>query len=572
MTSSASDAPSAAELLAIARAHEQAGRPAETSEAYAAVLALYPRNRHALVGLAQCHHARAEHARALDLFLQATASAPDDPYSLARAGQQQRLLGRPGDALATLEAATVRFPRATGPWVELAHTLQSVGRRDEAVDAWRHAAQGTPPSPQAVAEVATALTLRGDDAAALAFLDEPRAQAVTDHPMVRAARARVLLTLGRLDDARTAARTLDDGSPRGRAAAHEILGEIDFAAWEVRSSHDHLVQACLLEPTIARWDALAQVRMTLLDADGANEARTRWAELVRVRRTGRQPGDADVRATSGLLGDIVNEFRLSASVTAHARQAVADDDVFAARALVRQHPASLAAATALLVTMRRTGVLEIDPPAEATPAIPRTVVRAWFGSPPPADVLALGDLWAQTSPGWQVRLLDEEMAHDYLLSRHGERAAQAFTKVRLPAARADLFRLAWLAEQGGVWADADDRPLRSLDSIVTGRSLVVWQEERGNLGNNIIAAAPGHPVIQAALAEVVDNCIDGYTESTWLATGPGVLTRAFAVAAATDPDALLRGSAVLDRQQLHTWVAHGQPLAYKSTELNWQRA
>lgn len=574
VVTSSTPAPTPAELLAIARAHDTAGRLDLAIHAYTAVLDAYPRNRHGLVGLGQCRHATGEHAEALVLFQRAMQSAPEDPYSAARAGQQFRLLGRQDEALVTLHAAVTRFPGASGPWIEYAHTLQADGRRDEALAAWRRAAEGTPASPQAVAEVARALTLRGEDAAALEFLAQPRDAAVAGHPLVVTARSRVLLVTGQSDEARHAAQALDNGSIRGKAAWHEMLAEIDHATWDLRSAQAHLLAACSIEPTVARWESLSQVQMTLIDVGGAHDARTQWADLVRRRRTSasRQPGDAEVRATSGLIGDIINEYRLGGQVTAQARQAIAADDVFAARALVRQHPASLAAASALLVTMRRTGVLSIDPPSSTHERIPRVLVRAWFGTPPPDDVLALGDLWAQTSPGWQVRLFDEATAHQYLTAQHGERTARAFMAARIPAARADLFRLAWLADQGGVWADADDRPLRSLEPVVSGRSLVVWQEERGNLGNNFIAAAPGHPVIRAALDEVVDNCLSGYTETTWLATGPGVLTRAFAVAAAQDPDALLRDAAVLDRQQLHRNVAHGQPLMYKATELNWQRA
>ena len=42
---------------------------------------------------------------------------------------------------------------------------------------------------------------------------------------------------------------------------------------------------------------------------------------------------------------------------------------------------------------------------------------------------------------------------------------RAFARARHPAQRADIFRLAWLAAEGGFYVDADDRCLGSIDAL-----------------------------------------------------------------------------------------------------------
>ena len=105
----------------------------------------------------------------------------------------------------------------------------------------------------------------------------------------------------------------------------------------------------------------------------------------------------------------------------------------------------------------------------------------------------------------------------------------AYRHAREPAQRADLFRLAWLFAEGGWYADADDRCIAPLERIAPpGAALVVYQEEYGTIGNNVVGATPGEPVIGAALALAVATLNRGDADIVWFSTGPGLMTRALA--------------------------------------------
>ena len=102
-------------------------------------------------------------------------------------------------------------------------------------------------------------------------------------------------------------------------------------------------------------------------------------------------------------------------------------------------------------------------------------------------------------------------------------------------------------------------------------SLILFQENLGSVANNFIAAVPGHPVILDALTQVVNAINRGDTDTIWLLSGPGLLTRAVArfVAGQTKPGQLPPGMAVLDLQTLHQAVAEHCATGYKLKHKHW---
>jgi hypothetical protein len=133
------------------------------------------------------------------------------------------------------------------------------------------------------------------------------------------------------------------------------------------------------------------------------------------------------------------------------------------------------------------------------------------------------------NPAFTHRVFSTETAAAYIATHGSQEAQDAFASALSPVLQSDLFRLIYLLHHGGIYADADDRCRHSIAPLVSGDvELVLQQEDIGSIGNNFIAAAPGHPLIDKALSIACVNVLEEQGSNPWFITGPGVFSLAFA--------------------------------------------
>ncbi len=314
---------------------------------------------------------------------------------------------------------------------------------------------------------------------------------------------------------------------------------------------------------------LARVKMMVCDFAGARGHLTRVAEREAHYNALRQRSQ---NRSQTFYGQILNDFSLD-STLARAFEAAQGlpppARVNLLRLIARQNPDNTMAAVSLLLAMREAGVF--DRPAEGEGGIPRMVTQFWDTVPPPDDIRTLMETWRDVNPGYEMRCLDSRAAVAFLAEHCPPPVLQAFNRCREIAQKADIFRLAWLVERGGIYVDADDRCLQPLDGVLpAGARLVLYQEDLGTLANDVIAAAPRHPVMAKALDLAVAAINRGDREIAWLSTGPGLITRAFVqVMLHERSDSLPPGTVVLDRRHLHRFIAVHCSVGYKKTNRHW---
>ena len=165
-------------------------------------------------------------------------------------------------------------------------------------------------------------------------------------------------------------------------------------------------------------------------------------------------------------------------------------------------------------------------------------------------------------------------ARRYLAALDRPGPLKAYRQARHVAVRADIFRLALLLAEGGVYLDPDDRCAAPIETLLpVGADAVFYQERIGSIGNNFLAAAPGHPLIGAALDEAVRAVLEGAAETAWLATGPGMLSRVVAAAIARDPSLHLpSGVYVVPLNVFCKTIRPGRRVSYKIGPRHWPRA
>jgi hypothetical protein len=138
--------------------------------------------------------------------------------------------------------------------------------------------------------------------------------------------------------------------------------------------------------------------------------------------------------------------------------------------------------------------------------------------------------------------------------------------------RSDLFRLAYLCEFGGIYADADDLCVNPIDGfIIFGVDLILVQEPTGSIGNNFLATSPRHPFIEFALSCIVNNILNK-AGGIWFASGPGALTICFCqmYMQFLERGRIPPGIAIQESHNLHRYVTPHLHINYKLSGRGWR--
>ena len=525
--------------VALAEAHRDMGDPATAARMLRRVLAADPENLHALLCLADQSWLAENYDLCLALSMRAARAHPGHvapPLQATRALMEQ---GRAAEALALLEP----FGEENG---------------------W--------PQPL-VARKAEILQANGDWDAAAAVL-----ASVTEPPefVLWLRRMRQCLVLGDFTTLEQGLAANPARGPAERGFVGLLRGQVAEARWQLVQARDAWLAALDGNPNAAVIHGeLARLGLLLADLD-----------LCRVHNTASLQGHAAVHKLRGQstnpssthVGQIWDEFRMDRPRAARLRELVGHPPEIRVPELlemVREWPDHLPTAMLLGVALRQSGMLEFVPIPDPACAIPRRIVQFWDSAEPPAEIAGFMAGWREAHPDWEHARFTLQTAGEYLRDNHPIEVVRAYVRAGLAAQKADIFRLAWLAREGGVYVDADDRCIGHLSSVLQdGTGLLAWQEHFGTLGNNFLAAAPGHPVLARALALAVEALNRGDQDIPWLSTGPGLLTRAFAQVLAESPGPAdgLRGCVVLERFQTARLALFHQFSAYKTTSKHWLRA
>jgi hypothetical protein len=377
---------------------------------------------------------------------------------------------------------------------------------------------------------------------------------------------RTAIRLGELDRADRALAHAPAAAPAERAQFHLIRGLLAAERWQLGAARAETLAALELDPFGAAGHE-DMVRLALLDFD-LDTARRHLALATTAKKTAKLLQGRSLNPSQSFIGQLVDEFALDPSLAGQLRALQAtppDERIGALRSLIRRHPGATAPAVALMVALRTAGLF--DRTQAGGPEIPRTIVQYWNAAEPPPQIARLMQGWADCNPGHAHQRFDDTGAQDFLAGRFAPPVLLAYRHAQDFAQKSDLFRLAWLFAEGGVYADADDRAVAPLDALLpAGAGFVAYQEEYGTLANNFLAAAPRDPVIGRALGAAVAAVNRGDHDLLWLATGPGLMTRAFARELAQSPVPaadFLAGRVVLTRSRLARVAACHCRVAYK---------
>jgi tetratricopeptide (TPR) repeat protein len=585
----------------LATEYREAGRLDEARATLREALARSVGGARTWLALGYLERGAGERAAALDVFRQGLAAHPDRPQFLLELASEEDALGHPAEAERWLTEAAAAEPVGAEALLRLGHMARARKRIEEAVIFYHEAAERPGAPPVVFAAIAEMLADFGRLPEALHRLDEAQSRIGT-WPELAIARVALLRRVGLREEALAAARSAaaelpgsvalwrawfeverfsgdeaaidrclavapgESGAERARVA--QARGMLAEQRWQLDAAEAAYAEAAALDPTLSELhEALARLAMLRFDVTAARAhlLAMKQLRLADQRRQGLSPHLAHTH-----IGNLFDEFAIDQEALAAlvaAQREPPEARVGTLLALVREQPEHTPTAIALLLALRQAGRFGAAQRGDDADAIPPVIVQYWEQPHPPDDVAALMQTWEERNPGFRHIRFDHAGALAYLRAHASRATLQAYTRAREPSIRADLFRLAYLAQEGGVYVDADDRCLRPLAELLTpGADFLACQDSYGALARNVLGAAPGHPVIVRALRLASEAIDRGDDDMPWLSTGPGLLARAFAQTLAEAPHGgagLLAQARILARPDLEACVATGCELLYK---------
>lgn len=406
---------------------------------------------------------------------------------------------------AGLRALARAAHEGTGDWDRLAEALQT-----------------DPQDPLAAARGLLRLGLPEAALTALADATDARPEART---RARLRGAEIRLRMGDLTGAEAALGPCPESRPL--AADHAWwTAEIALARRDIAAARAALTPALRHAPTrMGLWLSAARAEFLAGDSAQARRALDRFRALKTAQR-GADPGD-DLRDL--LIADAARD----------------GDTARAARTLALATPGFTPVAG----------------------AIPRQIAHYWEG-PRSAPVNRGIRAWAMLHPGHAQTVFDAGSAAAWL-DRHAPGLTALFQRQSLPATRADLFRLAWVLHEGGIFADLDEYPRAPVTPWLEGaRAVLVIEEGHGTVANNFLAAEPGLPLFARTLDTVARTLAETEAPYPWWHSGPAPLTvQALAASRDAGESAGLR---FLTQPDYDARVATNLPFPHKRGALHWR--
>lgn len=295
------------------------------------------------------------------------------------------------------------------------------------------------------------------------------------------------------------------------------------------------------------------------------------AQNIILKRTGENN-----YALGDYYGQLLNEMQANPSALKVIEKVFEQPSIPAYINLLSKEPNYTPGHASLLMLARNSGYFSNKNTLITERKIPKNIFQFWDTNELPADVAYLTSSWKKHHPNWNYHCFNENQAIRFLASSFHKSVVTAFVQAPQAAMKSDLFRLAALYQHGGIYTDADDLCIKSLEPLFSsGKSLYLYQEYVGSVGNNFIAVKENHPVIAAALQEAVSNILDNPLDYVWLATGPGLITRKFSqffISNLLETKSIEGDWHILTVEALHEFSLIHCNVDYKRTEQHWIKA
>jgi tetratricopeptide (TPR) repeat protein len=427
-----------------------------------------------------------------------------------------------------------------------------------------------------------------------------------DHVMLRRLEYLFLRAIGRVDRAIDLAQTLNYQQPNNVVILHDLvndlieLGEFDRAVKLIEShpNHSHKDRLIFLNGKIAMAQFKLDESIKFIDAAILiNENETQYHQLrlslnlmlgncdaaqndlSQLKKIFEKKGwsGKKLKSVGGFPANVLREIKLNPYANKILTESIdlpLVNRISAVGKILRDEPNHLGSAVCFLSLLSQAGKLQQGLnlcKGEATTLMPRNIVQFWNEKEIPIPVMKIMQSWKDVNPSFHYQVFDDQSAEEFLDRHFSSDTVKAFKMANHPAMRADLFRLAYLYECGGICSDADDLCINPINGFIdAGLDLILLQEPTGTIANNFLAVNSKHPFVQFALTNIVNNIVNK-AGGIWFVSGPGALTLCFCemYISYLERGQFPPGVGIKQGHNLRQYVAQHLSVGYKKTKNGW---
>jgi mannosyltransferase OCH1-like enzyme len=132
------------------------------------------------------------------------------------------------------------------------------------------------------------------------------------------------------------------------------------------------------------------------------------------------------------------------------------------------------------------------------------------------------------NPNYKIDLFDDDDMNMWIKSNCDENTYEAYNKLYVGAAKADLWRYLILYKNGGIYLDMDSIIYKSLDDLIKpdDSAIVSREGNKGYFMQWMLIFEKGHPILKSTIDKCIYNINNPNTSNVVFLTGPGVFTEA----------------------------------------------
>lgn len=128
-----------------------------------------------------------------------------------------------------------------------------------------------------------------------------------------------------------------------------------------------------------------------------------------------------------------------------------------------------------------------------------------------------------SNPELEYTFMDNDECLEFIKENFDEEFVQMYISLPLDIMRSDVWRVAVIYINGGIYSDCDVYCIKPLYQLIEDKELVVFTEKTGDLSNFFFAAKSKHPALKAVLDLMVKNQkIARDTHSDWMVQNFGM--------------------------------------------------